>query len=195
MHTVSAHDVANYFLYLDSQNSESDGISNLKMQKLIYYAYGFHQAIFQDKLFDDAITAWKHGPVCESLYHTYNGYGKCFIPFNAAIFDASSIPVEKQALLSSIYNEYSQYSAWKLSALTHEEMPWLNGRERLEANGDKGCMLDEDFVEHFTAIVSSNEIEALLEERPEIVEDVEAIKNGTFVGVSHEEAMEALFVS
>lgn len=195
MHTISAHDVANYFLYLDSQNTESDGISNLKMQKLVYYAYGFHHAIFEEKLFDDTITAWKHGPVCESLYHTYNGYGKCFIPFNGTIFDVSSIPVEKQEFLSSIYNEYSQYSAWKLSAMTHEEAPWLKGRERLQPNSDKGCMLDEDFVEYFGAIVSSNETKVLIEARPEIVEDVEAINNGTFVGISHEEAMQALFAN
>lgn len=192
MSQLTAHDVANYFLYLDSRDQEADGISNLKMQKLAYYAYGFHYAIFGTQLFEDTITAWRHGPVCESLYQSFHGYGKNFIPFNNNTFDIATISIEQQELLNDIYEEYSQFSAWKLSKMTHEEMPWLRGRKRLgaSANNEHGEMFDSDFLEHFSNVLKANETATLLEEYPEILDDLEAIQNGTFEGVPHESKVE-----
>jgi uncharacterized phage-associated protein len=42
---LSCHDVAKYFLSLISEES-GDLISNLKLQKLVYYAQGFQSALF-----------------------------------------------------------------------------------------------------------------------------------------------------
>lgn len=63
MMTIQARDVANYFLQRDADDSHSDGISHLKMQKLVYYAYGFYYAIFQHKLFEEGLEARQHDPV------------------------------------------------------------------------------------------------------------------------------------
>ena len=41
----NVHDVANSFLLLDKLN-DGEGISHLKLQKLVYYAQGFYLAIF-----------------------------------------------------------------------------------------------------------------------------------------------------
>ena len=63
-------DIAKYFLYLDNTN-EGDGVSNLKLQKLVYYAQGYYSAIFDNPLFSNEISAWTHGPVISDLYHEY----------------------------------------------------------------------------------------------------------------------------
>lgn len=195
MNTVTAQDVANYFLYVDAQDETADGISHLKMQKLVYYAYGFYYAIFAEKLFDEHITAWKHGPVCESLYHTYNGYGKSFIPFNAATFDETIFSEEQRDFLDEIYREYSQHSAWKLSEMTHDEMPWINGRNRIKAGNHKGQMLDSDILEHFEAIVSLNETESVLRDHPDIFERIAKTKEAGYQGIPLDEAIARLGVS
>ena len=44
MHMITVFDVANYFLTLEG-NDEDEGITNLKMQKLCYYAQGLWFAI------------------------------------------------------------------------------------------------------------------------------------------------------
>lgn len=58
---LNCFDVAKYFL---AQQDETAGdlISNLKLQKLIYYAQGFHLAISDRPLFPEPIKAWIHGP-------------------------------------------------------------------------------------------------------------------------------------
>ena len=119
---ISVFDVAKYFLTL---NDEEIGelISNLKLQKLVYYAQGFHLAIMDEPLFADSIEAWAHGPVIPSLYHEYKVHNLQAIP-SPTSFDADIIPQETRELLDEVYNVFGQFSAWKLRNMTHEEPPW-----------------------------------------------------------------------
>ncbi len=59
---LSCDDAAKYFLAQTSEDA-GDLISNLKLQKLLYYAQGFHLALYDEPLFPEAIEAWTHGPV------------------------------------------------------------------------------------------------------------------------------------
>jgi len=74
---VNVHDVAKYFL-LKGDDDDENGICNLKLQKLLYYAQGyaqgFHLALFEQPLFDSPIAAWRHGPVCPAVYHQYKNH-------------------------------------------------------------------------------------------------------------------------
>ena len=115
--------VANYFLSLADEEA-GDTISNLKLQKLAYYAQGFHVALFGEPLFPERIEAWTHGPVVPDLYHAYKQYGNGGIPRPEA-FDPESLDVKTRELLDEVYNVYGQYSAWKLRNMTHHEAPWV----------------------------------------------------------------------
>lgn len=118
----SASDIAKYFL---SNTDEDEGhtISHFKLQKLLYYAQGFHLAIFERPLFSDDILAWAYGPVVESIFHQYNGFGPNPLPKDEG-FNYLSIDKETRDLLDDVYNVYGQYSAWKLINMTHSEPPW-----------------------------------------------------------------------
>ncbi|MGL4566934.1 MAG: Panacea domain-containing protein [Fusobacteriaceae bacterium] len=118
---MTAKDIANYFLTFTNEDF-GDVISNLKLQKLVYYAQGFHLALYDEPLFSDKIYAWQHGPVVESLYHDYKNYGSNGIPVPEINLDSYSVPIKE--LLNSIYEIYGQFSAWKLRDMTHEESPW-----------------------------------------------------------------------
>ncbi|MBV1959872.1 MAG: DUF4065 domain-containing protein [Pseudomonadales bacterium] len=120
-------DVAKFFLCLDDKK-EGDGISNLKLQKLVYYAQGFHNAIHDEPLFDEAISAWFHGPVVESLYRTYKEYGREHIPVPPD-FESSSLDQRESDLVEEVFEVFGQFSAWKLRNMTHEEPPWINHEE------------------------------------------------------------------
>ena len=123
-------DVAKCFLYLDETN-EGDGISNLKLQKLAYYAQGFYSAIFNKPLFDNDIYAWTHGPVVQDLYHEYKKFGSNRIPVPTD-FNPISLEKEEFELIEEVFEVFGQYSAWKLRNMTHEESPWLS----YEANAE-----------------------------------------------------------
>lgn len=128
MSHISASDVANYFLRMDALDENADGISNLKMQKLVYYAYGFYYGLYHQPLFEDEIQAWPHGPVILSLQQKYHTYGNSSIPFNPETSTPTAFSEEQEDFLQDIYWEFSQYSAWKLADMTHDEAPWEKAR-------------------------------------------------------------------
>ena len=99
-------------------------ITHLKLQKLCYYAQGFHLAIFDVPLFMEEIEAWEHGPVIPDLWFQYKGYGSTGIPAPSEI-DLSAFDGEVEELLDEVYDVYGQFSAWKLRNLTHDEPPWI----------------------------------------------------------------------
>jgi len=116
---LSALTAANYFLCQADQDA-GDLISNLKLQKLLYYAAGFHLAVFDHALLSEPIKAWEHGPVVPDVYHAYKHCGSNAIPYPENP-DFSHISAETQDLLDEVYG---QFSAWKLRNMTHEEPPW-----------------------------------------------------------------------
>jgi uncharacterized phage-associated protein len=120
---ANVHDVAKYFLTL-SEPEEGDIVSNLKLQKLLYYAQGFHLALYGRPLFEDAILAWEHGPVVKAVWREYKQHGSGPIPLPEEFDSAAVLNKEQRELLDEVWNVYGQFSAWKLRNMTHEEPPW-----------------------------------------------------------------------
>lgn len=126
MHTAT--ETAKWFLAhnrIMTADEGADLISNLKLQKLLYYAQGSFLAVTGKPLFDDDIVAWDHGPVVESVYHQYKCNGSNGIPFDED-FDPAQFSKEENELLQEVYDTFGQYSAWKLRNMTHDESPWQN---------------------------------------------------------------------
>jgi len=125
---ANANDIANYFL---SKTIEEDSkITNLKLQKLLYYAQGLHLALFDKELFSEEIEAWQHGPVCVSVYHDFKQYGSNIIPCEDCEKEFSLILTSEQTeFLDEIYDVFGQFSAWKLRDMTHEEPTWINNKD------------------------------------------------------------------
>lgn len=118
----SAKDVARYFL-AQSDKAEGELISNLKLQKLLYYAQGVHLAIHDQPLFPEAIVAWDHGPVVECVYHEYKKHRDGAIPRPTDVDFGVYTPEERETL-DEVYQVFGQFSAWKLRNMTHDEPPW-----------------------------------------------------------------------
>ena len=129
----NATEVARWLLLRNNTEQQQDecveSISNLKLQKLLYYAQGVHLAITGDKLFKDDIYAWKHGPVIPEVYEIYKKYKGN--PIEIGIEDSDyqltkEVEADKEAAdtLEFVFNEYGQYSAWGLRNKTHDEKPW-----------------------------------------------------------------------
>ncbi|MCS5479855.1 SocA family protein [Corynebacterium sp. YIM 101645] len=103
-------------------------LSNLKLQKLLYYAQGEHIGATGRKLFFEPIQAWQHGPVVAEVYHEAKKWGRNpidpdeFVPENFDWDDYSDVQDE----LVKVWREYGVYSAWALREKTHGEAPWVD---------------------------------------------------------------------
>ena len=131
---MNAHDVAEFLLHLADQDSNNNDITNLKLQKLVYYVQGFHLAMHDVALFPDKISAWQYGPVVADLYQLYKKNGNNVIsPDPDYVPTAEPTPAQVE-LMQEVFDVYGQFSAWKLRDMTHEETPW---REASRANVDE----------------------------------------------------------
>lgn len=115
-----ALDIANKIIS-KTDTEHGDTISNLKLQKMLYYQQGFHLAYFGTPLFEEDIVAWQYGPVVPSVYKEYKSFESNSIP---ASQKAISLSDEEEELFNNVYEEYSQFSAVALMKMTHEESPW-----------------------------------------------------------------------
>jgi uncharacterized phage-associated protein len=124
---LSCYDIAQYFLAKVDEDA-GDLLSNLKLQKLMYYAQGCALALLDRPLFPEPIEVWVHGPVVPALYHEYKGSGAGPIP-PPTVLDFAKYDHETRDLLDEVYAVYGQFSAWKLRNMTHQEPPWCKTPE------------------------------------------------------------------
>ena len=127
---LNCFDIAAYFLSRIDDDA-GDLISNLKLQKLVYYAQGFYLALFNKPLFSEKIEAWTHGAVVPDLYHEYKKFGSNPIPSPEEL-EISKYDTEVSQLLDEIYDVYGQFSAWKLRDMVHDEPPYKNTLDKCQ---------------------------------------------------------------
>ena len=136
----SAKAIANYFL----KKHGKEGITPLKIQKLVYIAHGWYLAYHKKPLVSDEYPeAWPYGPVFPSLYHEFKHRGRLPIMNLAtdAYVDSRGRLVErtpktpkehKETLefLEEIWEVYGKYSGLDLSEMCHKDKtPWATTRE------------------------------------------------------------------
>jgi uncharacterized phage-associated protein len=122
--SLTALDAAEYLISLVDHES-GDSITHLKLQKLLYYAQGFHVAMRDgNPLFPESLLAWRLGPVVRRVYSEYSRCEHHSIDPKSE-FRADAYAPEDREFLSAVYSTYGQFGATKLMNMTHEESPWI----------------------------------------------------------------------
>lgn len=123
-------------------------MTHKKLQKLCYYAYSWHLALYGDKLFDDRIEAWIHGPVAPSLYSEYKSHGWKDIPMVNSIPE-EIIQEDLYEFIEEVFDSYGHLSGDDLEYLTHKEDPWLVARGGLPDSFPSNSRLDDGVIEQY----------------------------------------------
>lgn len=142
MGKYSAKDIANWFLWknkveqLENETEYDDkyevyeGLSHLKLQKLLYFAQGLSLAINNEPLFSDKIYAWTHGPVVKEVYDKFKKYGRNDIELSVndkemKIIESIESNSKTSNILNLVYENFGIYTAWQLREMTHVPSgPW-----------------------------------------------------------------------
>jgi uncharacterized phage-associated protein len=150
-YTMKALDIAGYFVSLANNTPEHD-LTNLKLQKLLYYAQGkYLVANNGNTLFDDKVEAWQYGPVINDVYHAFKQCGN----FPVTVFDVSyrvgALNDQTKEFINKIWREIGEkYSGSYLVTKTHANgTPW----KRLYNESDRNIeiptsMLRQYFTSH-----------------------------------------------
>lgn len=139
-----AMDIAQYVInYAIDLNKP---VSNLKLQKILYYIQAALLINTTDSFIEDEIYNWRHGPVIEEVYQEYKKYSnnpiqeKQYEYFIYEVDDSFSLYKriytfeERQqqilnrdkALIKDVVDSLIDYDPWVLVKETHLEDPWTN---------------------------------------------------------------------
>jgi uncharacterized phage-associated protein len=157
-----ARGVANFVL--DQFDVDRFQISNLKLNKLLFFAHGFFRSRFGRRLIRNHFEAWENGPVIRVVFDAFKQNGRSPIRNRAEIFDyvegralkaeLLGLSVDEQTYLHSVIEYYVRYDAGQLVGLTHRPgTPWH--RARVTAHDSRlrdripDEWIDNYFVENF----------------------------------------------
>lgn len=125
---VKAIDVAKLFLAWARENG--DVITNLKLQKLLYYAQAWYLVNYGRRLFSDDIQAWELGPVIVPIYHKWKQYGGIPIPYRPTGKEETLFQKHQIEFLEEFFRVFSNFSATALVSMAHSESPWKDAFEQ-----------------------------------------------------------------
>jgi uncharacterized phage-associated protein len=110
--------IANRFL-------EKQRMSPMKLVKLVYFAHGWHLALKDEPLINEAFQAWDFGPMAPTLYQEFKRYGNEAIEKEAKVEEPVQCDSFTSALIEHIWGLYGKYSPIQLSNMTHfKGAPW-----------------------------------------------------------------------
>ena len=125
---ASAYEVARYFAHIAVNDEEPDYLTNLRLQKLLYYAQAWSLVMRDKPLFPERIEAWVHGPVVCDVWDAFKAKGTGPITedtIGEPVFDLTD---DEQEFVRSVWDSYNSFSALKLREMIHEEDPWIIAR-------------------------------------------------------------------
>ena len=125
--------IANFFIRKSLK--EKKPITQIKLQKLIYFAHGFYLALKEEPLVGEKIEAWQFGPVVPSVYQKFKNWGNNSID-EVLIEHKENLIINQEDIdfLELVWHKFSSYSAAQLVELSHEkDGPWYNAIAKSKA--------------------------------------------------------------
>lgn len=121
---LNVQPIASFFIEESSKLPEND-LTNLKLQKILFYAQAEALKFHDTQLFSDNIEAWRYGPVVPAAYDWLKGCGAYPITTFDVVTSTEGITPKIREILESVWQKYSKYSAGYLVDRTHEKgSPW-----------------------------------------------------------------------
>ncbi len=141
---IDCLDAARYFIVRAYEDGIEAQMTNMKIQKLLYYSQSLHLALYGEPLFDEEIQAWRYGPVCPPAYRFYSEFEAKQLPIPTKEI-RFNIPEETHKLLEEVWEYFGGYHAYRLSDMTHLEFPWRKARKGLppEASSTEPIRLED----------------------------------------------------
>ncbi len=120
----SAIDVAKYIIWYSKKKGYA--ISNLKLQKILYFVQAAFLVDCGKECFADSIEAWDFGPVVPCVYRYFKIFGSSDIPKSVGIDAEEVIMRSDRKIINEMVDQCAEYSASALVEITHNQDPWKN---------------------------------------------------------------------
>lgn len=152
--SYSAVTVSNTIIRMARKDGQ--GVSPMKLTKLVYIAHGWNLAFYGKPLLRHGVQAWKYGPVVPEIYKLARLYGAGNIAeyLKHEFWDETFVPdLDDRTLnlLQQVWDAYGQYTAVQLSAITHQQgSPWFKAWHEQDSKGIRIKSIDPELIrDHF----------------------------------------------
>jgi uncharacterized phage-associated protein len=139
-----AHEIADTIIASSRKRGIAD-LTNLKLQKLLYYSQAWHLALTDRILFSEDVEAWIHGPVVPRVFGLFKD-------FRWNVIDCKVHSLEDDTVIGhidSVLEKYGEYGATQLERLTHSEAPWIYARRGLAPDEPSRNVISTDHMKNF----------------------------------------------
>lgn len=104
-------------------------ISNLKLQKILYFIQAEFLVGTNQPCFEDDIEAWGSGPVVPAVYFEFMIFGNTNLP-DQGENGFEMIAEKDKDRLNAVIGDVAEYSASQLAEITHDQRPWKDACKR-----------------------------------------------------------------
>lgn len=136
------------------KNYKGKDLTQLKLQKLVFYSYCINNALGKDPFEEVEFEAWMYGPVNVEVRESVKHYGRSPIPQNHFV-GFEFVPTSNQEqVLKAVLNTYGRISPTRLIEQTHrdfKETSWGNGNQKLDP---------QKIIKFYSNLYTSDEIKA-----------------------------------
>lgn len=124
-------------------------LTNLKLQKLLYYTQAWYLALNHQPLFAEDFEAWIHGPVLPTQYKRFAEF-----KWQPIILDIKSPVINNKKVLGhveEVIDVFGPETAVGLEIMTHNELPWIEARGGLPPTEPCNNIVKKQTMEKFYA--------------------------------------------
>ncbi|KAI9437352.1 phage-associated protein [Russula earlei] len=124
------------YAFVKKAIDEGNPVTQMKLQKMIYFAQGVHLILHNEPLVKEQFQAWKYGPVIPAIYQTYKFYGSqpvtdtdwILSPDNSdSGYNINALDENAKETIAFTWDSTKNINAAQLSNWTHKEgSPWYN---------------------------------------------------------------------
>ncbi|GAP54011.1 conserved hypothetical protein [Arthrobacter sp. Hiyo6] len=150
---MTVFDVASSML----RHSSKDSLNTLKLQKLVFYSFGWYGHLTGEKLFNEQFYALTKGPIVSPLLSAHFGMDMVsadqledYAQRSLAVTDPYA-----EAVVEAVWLSYGKFSKWDLIEMTHCEKPWINAWTSRPAGAKRNDLPAESVVDHFRGKTSA----------------------------------------
>lgn len=134
---------------------KAQDITNLAVQKLLYFSQVVSAALNSNLLFRDSCEAWRYGPVYPVIYRRLNKYTyDCINESEFSNEETMELGINDKEIVDAVINTFGLLSGIKLKELSHKTEPWIDARKGISEIENSNEIITNKSIKEYAKTLS-----------------------------------------
>lgn len=134
---------------------KAQDITNLAVQKMLYFSQVVSAALNSNLLFRDSCEAWRYGPVYPVIYRRLNKYTyDCINENEFGNEETMELGINDKEIVDAVINTFGLLSGIKLKELSHKTAPWIEARKGISEIENSNEIITNKSIKEYAKTLS-----------------------------------------